>query len=212
MAFRLPVPPLLVITDRTTARSPVPQIVSETLAGGCRWVMVRDKGAVDPVQRSAEARDICRICRDAGARVVVNGDVRHAMELQADGVHLQDAAAVADARSFLGDEGMIGVSCHAETELKAAELAGADYATYSPVFLTDSKPGYGPALGLDGLRGACRAVRMPVIALAGIGPGNARDCMESGAAGVAVMGGAMRAADPRAFAMRLIDRLVGAAP
>ena len=52
--------------------------------------------------------------------------------------------------------------------------------------------GYGPALGLETLRRVAAAVPIPTIALGGISPANAAECLEAGAAGVALMGGAMR--------------------
>jgi thiamine-phosphate pyrophosphorylase len=70
--------------------------------------------------------------------------------------------------------------------------------TYSPVWATASKPGYGPALGPEGLRVGCDAVPgTPVVALGGIGVGSGRvaACRASGAAAVAVMGEVMRARD-----------------
>jgi thiamine-phosphate pyrophosphorylase len=76
--------------------------------------------------------------------------------------------------------------------------AGADYVTVSPVFLTASKPGYGPALGLDGLAHIVERVAGPVIALGGVTAANAASCRAAGAHGIAVMGEVMRAADPRA--------------
>jgi thiamine-phosphate pyrophosphorylase len=90
--------------------------------------------------------------------------------------------------------------------------AGADYVTISPIFLTDSKPGYGPALGLDGLRAAVAAAPGPVVALAGIGATNAAACVAAGASGVAVMGEIMRAGDPEATVRALIDALSAAKP
>jgi thiamine-phosphate pyrophosphorylase len=99
---------------------------------------------------------------------------------------------------------LIGVSAHASGEAAALLAAGADYVTVSPVFLTDSKPGYGPALGLDGLAAAVGEARGPVVALAGITPANAAACLAAGAAGVAVMGEVMRAVDPEAVVRALI--------
>jgi thiamine-phosphate pyrophosphorylase len=85
--------------------------------------------------------------------------------------------------------------------------AGADYVTLSPVFLTESKPGYGPALGLEGLAAAVAAAKGPVIALAGITAANAAACIRAGAAGVAVMGEVMRAADPEATVRALVEAI-----
>src|SRR6185295_10316753 len=61
--------------------------------------------------------------------------------------------------------GLVGISAHSEDELAAAAAAGADYATFSPIFLTDSKPGYGPALGTAALAAATRTARLPIVAL-----------------------------------------------
>ena len=87
--------------------------------------------------------------------------------------------------------------------------AGADYVTLSPIFLSDSKPGYGPALGLDVLAAAAEADAAPgpVVALAGITPDNAASCLAAGAAGIAVMGEIMRAEDPEKTVRRLLTAL-----
>ncbi len=204
MIDRLPDPPLLVITDRATAAGPVAEIVAAALRGGCRWVMIRDK----ETEGDGIAPELVARCRAAGAVAVVNGDVARAATLTAGGVHLQSALEVGPARAILGVTALIGVSCHSESDIGAAEAAGADYVTLSPVFLTASKPGYGPALGLDGLQSACRGTRLPVLALAGIDAGNAGACLVAGAAGIAVMGGVMRATDPEATVQRLVGALV----
>lgn len=201
---RLPSPPLLVITDRATAVGPVPDIIAAALRGGCRWVMLRDKNA----QGDEIARDLVARCHDLGAIAVVNGDFARAARLNADGVHLRSASMVAPARAMLGTIALIGVSCHSTGDISAAETSGADYATLSPVFLTDSKPGYGPALGLEGLSNTCSNTRLPVLALAGIDAGNVRSCLDFGAAGAAVMGGVMRATDPEKTVQELIGALL----
>lgn len=87
--------------------------------------------------------------------------------------------------------------CHSVAEVRAA--AGAAYVTISPVAPTISKPGYGPALGADGVRAAVEAAGdLPVFALGGVTPENARSFLDAGAHGVAVMGPVLRATDPLA--------------
>ena len=88
-----------------------------------------------------------------------------------------------------------------------ALLRNIDYLTLSPIFLTASKPGYGPALGVDNLAAACSRVATPIIALGGIEATNIAACMQAGAAGVAVMGSIMRARDPAGACAELLSCL-----
>jgi thiamine-phosphate pyrophosphorylase len=79
----------------------------------------------------------------------------------------------------------------------------------SPVFPTASKPGYGPAIGLDSLADAAGRGRGPVIALGGITAANTPLCLAAGARGVAVMGEVMRATDPRTAVEALLAAMLG---
>lgn len=114
-----------------------------------------------------------------------------------------------DRRREEGSAALVGRSCHSETEL--ARLTTEDYVTVSPVYPSASKPGYGPALGPDGLARLCRlAGGRPVLALGGIEtPAQAAACIDAGAAGVAVMGAVMRAADPAAVVAGLQEAVSG---
>ena len=76
---------------------------------------------------------------------------------------------------------LIGASAHSAAEAAALLRAGADYVTISPVFLTASKPGYGPAMGLDGLARIVAGSTGPGMALGGITPENAALCRAAGA-------------------------------
>ncbi len=210
MSAALPAPPLLFITDRLSTSVDLRDVVRAALAGGCRWIMVREKD-LPTDELVALVSEIVALSQPFGASIVVNGDIDAAAGTGVAGVHVQSTKALKQARMRLGSAALIGVSTHSVAEAQAAAAAGADYVTLSPVFPTDSKPGYGPALGLEGLAQARAAVSCPVIALAGITPGNAAACLKASVAGVAVMGGIMRAPDPEAAVRRLIAAL-GAAP
>jgi len=201
----LPKPALLAITDRRRSVRPLPFLVAHLLEGGCRWISLREKDLTFR-ERRALLSEILAIARPAGALVTVHGDVVAALETGADGVHLQDVADIALVRDTLPPESLIGISCHGLAQIHAAAAAGADYATLSPIFVTESKPGYGPALGIGPLAQA-RAAGIPVVALGGVTAENGWSCLSAGAAAVAVMRPLMSAREPVRFTRRLVESL-----
>jgi thiamine monophosphate synthase len=79
-----------------------------------------------------------------------------------------------------------------------------DYVTLSPIFPTDTKPGYGPALAPGGA--AALQAPVPWLALGGIvSPERVRQCAAAGAAGIAALGAIMRADDPAQAANDLAE-------
>jgi thiamine-phosphate pyrophosphorylase len=173
--------------------------------GGARWAVLREKD-LPRDDLVTLARRLVAAARPFGATVLVNGDASVAVESGAAGVHLPQGFTVSETRRILRAGALIGVSAHNLEEVREAAKAGADYATLSPVFPTESKPGYGPVLGLETFAAIAELTALPLLALAGVSPANARACMEARAAGVAVMGSVMRA-DSAGF---LVEKLVTA--
>ena len=156
------------VSDLETARRAV--------AAGATVVQLRVKApTAEVVARGAGLAEL-------GVTFVVNDDVNAAVALGANGVHLgQDdvGAAQARARGLL-----LGRSV---TTLEEALAADADYLGAGPVWETPSKTDAAAPIGLAGLRAICAAVRVPVVAIGGIDPSNAGDCIAAGAAGVATI-------------------------
>jgi thiamine-phosphate pyrophosphorylase len=196
--------PLLVITDRRQVRHSIEAIAEAVGQAGGRWLLLRDKD-LEPAERRSLAGRLSAIARHHGMLLSVSRDVDLAAECGAS-VHLQSAAAVGPARERLRQGAIVGVSAHALGDVEAAAAAGADYVTLSPIFLTSSKPGYGPALGVGAI-GEAAKMRIPVLALGGITADSARPCLDAGAAGVAVMGEIMRSDDPRRSVCGFIESL-----
>jgi thiamine-phosphate diphosphorylase len=180
---------LLVLTDRSLVapgRSLV-EVVRAAVEGGATQVVVREKD-LPRAERAALADEL----RAFVPLLLVASDP----SVDGDGVHL------AAADPFPVDRPrVVGRSCHSRADLEQAALEGCDYATLSPIFESASKPGYGPALGVDALRDA----PLPVYALGGVDPTNARSCIDAGATGVAVMGHVMRADDPAVAVKELLS-------
>ena len=192
---------LLVLTDRRLASEAghsLPALVA-ALSGLDVALVLREKD-LPHAERAALGREVAAAARDAGVPLIVASSAELALELGATGVHL---AASDPYASFA----LVGRSCHDEGELAQAAAEGLDYVTLSPVFPTATKPGHGPALGLDGLARLACGTALPVYALGGIGPGRAAACVKAGAHGVAILGAAMRAADPAALVVRVLDEL-----
>ena len=204
--MKLPRPPLLVITDRKVARRPLPEIADACFAGGCRWLSLREKDLPHD-ERVALLRDLVAAGARHGARVTVHEDVAAARAAGAGGVHLPSGGSPAAARQALGDGALIGISAHDYADIVHAETEGADYVTLSPIFATASKPAYGPALGVDELADLAAKSLVPVVALGGVDAATVGSCLAAGAAGVAVMGAVMTAADPRSVTSALVAEL-----
>ena len=192
---------LLVLSDRRQAdRHGVVATVAAAVAGGARTVVLREKDLAW-AERLELGCALAELLAPVGGTLIVAGaDIELAATIGAGGLHL----AAADPFPAHPRGLVIGRSCHAVEDLHAAAAEGADYATVSPVFATLSKPGYGPALGTTRLAELVGATPVPVVALGGITPANARSCLAAGAAGVAVMGTVMRADDPCAGTAALL--------
>jgi thiamine-phosphate pyrophosphorylase len=195
-------PPLLVLTDRRAAAArgrSLHQTVAAAVAGGARAVVLREKDLSRP-QRARLAERLRELLAPVAGLLIVASDA----SLGGDGVHLAEADAPVRGP-------LVGRSCHDTAGLSRAAAEGCAYATVSPVCPTSSKPGYGPALGFDGLRASVAQATVAVYALGGVRASGAAACRRAGAAGVAVMGAVMGAADPAAEVAALLAAWTDAA-
>jgi thiamine-phosphate pyrophosphorylase len=200
--------PLLVITDRKQAAAPLADVLGAAFAAGCRWASLREKDL--PANEQVQlARDLLALARRFGARLTLHGDPGVALQAGVDGVHLSAGADAAAARALLGHEKRIGISIHSAAEARALDRSLIDYAVLGPVYETASKPGYGPALGAEGVRLIARIASVPIVAIGGITPERVAAVVEAGARGVAVMGNAMRSPDPGAEIKALLAAMAG---
>jgi thiamine-phosphate pyrophosphorylase len=167
-------------------------VVGGGVGGGVRWVVLRERD-LTRAERLALAVELRAVLAEAGGTLIVAGPD----PLDGDAVHLPAAGPYPPPPVAL-----VGRSCHDRSEL--SRLGAEDYVTLSPVFPTRTKPGYGPPLLPAGLAELIRASPVPALALGGIEtPDQVQGCVEAGAAGVAVLGALMRAANPTETATML---------
>lgn len=199
---------IYLVTDRK--RCPGGDIVGavgNALEGGVRAVQLREKD-LPGRELFRLASLLRRLTREYGAMLLINDRVDVAVAVGADGVHLGVLSLPpGEARRLLGPSAVIGCSTHNAEELLDAETGGADFVTFGPVYPTPSKAAYGPPVGIPALAAACRAARIPVFALGGVGPGNVEETLRTGCFGVATISGIVAAPDPRAAAAELMERI-----
>jgi thiamine-phosphate pyrophosphorylase len=175
------------ITDRNSAGGTERLMahIIRALNEGVDMIQIREKDL--PTRALLDlVRAVLQLPNPKRTNILVNERVDVALAAGADGVQLPGGSPPpARFRQLVPPEFVFGVSAHSVDEVRAAEVGGASFALFSPVFFTPSKAAYGSAQGLGLLRDAVRAVTIPVIALGGITHENARACLDAGAAGVA---------------------------
>lgn len=184
---------LYAIVDSTvTPDADLCALAEDYLAGGASVIQLRDK-------RRRESPERERIFRETARRIqalkshynflwIVNDDLEVARETGADGVHVgKDDPSIEECREFLGPGKIIGYSSHSLEEAVDAERRGADYVAFGAIFPTATKgPGH-PVQGLDRLREVVRSVRIPVVAIGGIGRVNIESVIATGVASIAMI-------------------------
>jgi thiamine-phosphate pyrophosphorylase len=177
-------------------------LIEAALLGGVDIVQLRMKDADDAAVLRV-ARVFGELCARHGALFIVNDRPDLAVQAGADGVHVgQDDVAVAQARSVVGPDRLVGLSTHSEAQIDAAAHAGIDYIGVGPVHATPTKPGRS-AVGLPLVRYAAAHASVPFFAIGGIDQDNVGAVRDAGAQRIAVVRAIAQAEDVQAAAADL---------
>jgi len=197
MSLALPSPIIYLITSGQTTSKTTPdsqefytilRLVEAAVASNISLVQLREKNLSARVLYEL-ASSAVSITRHSSTRLLVNDRFDIALVAHADGVHLTSRSMSPDVvRRSCGPEFLIGTSTHSLSEARLARDSGADLVVFGPVFETESKQAFGAPKGLVKLREVSSALNgFPVIAIGGLNLENARECFQSGAAGVAAI-------------------------
>ena len=180
----LQLPPVYLITN--------PQVVDSrrflenlgfALEQGVRLLQFRVFG-LEKARHRRLARRALDLCREQGARMLMNHDLQLAQELDAHGVHLNRRQLQMFESRPLADEKLLSASCHSVVELLQAQALGVDFSVLSPVLPTRSHPAADP-LGWGSFAEMVDRINIPVYALGGMQPDLLRHAWSLGAQGVA---------------------------
>ncbi len=190
---------LYAITDaRQTDRAQLIHDVEQVLLGGARIIQYRDK-TTRHTQRRNTALQLRALTRQHQALLIINDDVQLANDSQADGVHLGcNDTNITDARTLLGPEAVIGVSCYNRFDL-AQQAAGADYVAFGRFFPSHTKP-HAISANIEILQTAKRELNIPIVAIGGITAENAGKLINAGADMLAVVNDIFSQTDVKAAA------------
>ncbi len=172
--------------------------VRMALEGGCRWIQLRMKDALEE-EILKTAGSTRKLCRQYDAVFILDDYVELVEMSGADGVHLgKDDMPIDEARRLLGKDKIIGGTANTFEDVKRIYSAGADYIGCGPFRFTTTKKKLSPILGLDGYRRIIEqmdayGINIPVIAIGGILLQDVSDIMQTGVSGVAISGAILNA-------------------
>ena len=169
------------------------------LATGPQWLQYRNKQAGGALRRE-QAAALVTACARHGVPLLINDDWRLALEVGAAGAHLgADDGGLEEARAALGPQALLGASCYDDLERAGAVVrAGAGYVAFGAFFPSSTKPAARRAT--PALLRQARSLGVPVVAIGGITPDNARGLVEAGADLLAVIASVFDAPHPAAAA------------
>lgn len=131
-----------------------------------------------------EARELVAT---ASIPVIVSSRIDVALAAGCAGVNLpENDLPIGDARRLLGPR-LVGRSVHSLEGAQQADRDGADFIIFGPVWQTESHPASAPT-GIAALEEVARGVRIPVLAIGGVGGERVAQCLAAGAAGFAAIG------------------------
>lgn len=190
----------------------IPQQVENVCKGGCRWIQLRLK-ETDIETWIKIGVEVKTICREFGAKFIVNDHVEFALRANADGVHLgKEDMAPEKARELLGQDKIIGGTANNAEEIKELYKKGVNYVGLGPFRYTTTKQKLSPTLGQEGFHNImnelnAHEITLPVFGIGGIEPGDVEELTVTGIHGVVVSSALVNSGDIEQSTKQLINKL-----
>lgn len=171
------------------------------LQGGCRWIQLRMKDAIE-IDFLRAAKKIRRLCDEYHATFILDDHVEWVGLTGADGVHLgKNDMPVDEARKMLGRNKIIGGTANTFEDVERLSRQEADYIGCGPFRFTTTKKNLSPVLGLEGYRDITAQmkdhdIQLPIVAIGGILHQDIPAIMQTGVTGIAVSGAILNAENP----------------
>jgi 8-oxo-dGTP diphosphatase len=183
----LRLPPLMLVTPDPDKEPAFLEKLQRSLEAGVDLVQLRAPG-MEPERFDNLALAVFELCREHGARLILNTSPEQARMLHADGLHLsQKRSRSLDPKGWDGSL-RLGISCHSETELRAALEYSPDYLCIGPVQESATHPDTAP-LGWPAFAALAAMSPVPVYAIGGMSLKDLETARSHGAHGIAAIRG-----------------------
>jgi len=180
--------------DRLTLKKLISD-VELVLQGGASIIQFRDKNS-QKTEKLIRAEALQKLCKDYQSVFLINDDIQLCKKINADGVHLGiNDASITTARQMLGDEKIIGATCHNSIELALqAQALGADYIALGKFFpsITKNEAPLADISCIDHIKSQCS---LPIVAIGGITLDNAPSLLACHVNAIAVINALFSEAD-----------------
>ena len=131
-------------------------------------------------------QDVKQLAEKNNARLILNGKPEDIELYKIDGIHLKSDEIFNYTKRPIGNNHILGASCHSTIELQQAISIDVDYLFISPVKKTGSHPERN-ALGWNKFEQLCELTNIPVYALGGMLPADILRAKAYGAQGIAML-------------------------
>lgn len=194
---------LYVITDKKLLKGlSLAEAVEQAILGGADMIQLREK-AMSCEELLGAALEVKVVTDRYNVPLIINDSLEVCLESGAAGVHIgQNDADIREARAFLGENKIIGVSARTVEQAKYAEENGADYIGVGAAFATGSKND-ARCIPHGIYREIRNAVSLPIVAIGGINKTNIADIKGLGIDGAAVISAVFGSGDIRAAASEM---------
>lgn len=197
---------LYAVTDRRNADFDVLyEQVGQALEGGVTMVQLREKNLSEE-EFTAEAIKLKKLCGDFGVPLIINDNLKVALNSGADGIHVGiEDMPVSEIRRQSGDGFIIGATAKTVEQAQKAEREGADYLGIGAVFPSPTKQ-KAVRVTNEQLAEIASSVNIPSVAIGGINLENIEQIKCNYISGIAVVSAIFSADDIKTAARMLKEK------
>jgi len=171
------------------------KLAEQACAGGVDWIQLRLKN-VTYDEYFAAGKEVQAVCKKYNATFIINDNIRLALDLNADGVHVgkEDPLPQADIDAMLGRGGIIGCTANAIEDFIHLDGKPVSYIGLGPFRFTNTKQNLSQLLGIEGYKRIFKEIKErgmkipPVIGIGGITENDVPELLSTGLHGIAVSG------------------------